>query len=169
MVMTKKQYEELLVKKDKEIEELKKQVDSASVHRIRLPSERQSITHRFKVGDRDHGFGHLIVGKYADGSIGEIFIKMKNDKAMCACGNSDLGRLDMILDSHAFMSGILNQFAISVSLGLQHGVPIEAYIDKFKFVRFPPEGKTGNRAIPFCSSIIDYIFRFIEMKFEKKG
>ncbi|HYJ32615.1 MAG TPA: vitamin B12-dependent ribonucleotide reductase [Candidatus Binatia bacterium] len=110
--------------------------------RHRLPDERRSITHKFSVAGHD---GYLTVGMYEDGKPGEIFIVM-------AKGGSTL-------------SGVMDSFATAVSLGLQHGVPLELYVNKFSHVRFEPHGFTKNPDIPIAKSIIDYLFRWLGIKF----
>jgi ribonucleoside-diphosphate reductase alpha chain len=105
--------------------------------RRRMPQRRKGYTQKAVVG------GHKVyirAGEYADGTLGEIFIDMHKEGA-------------------AFRS-LMNCFAISVSLGLQYGVPLEEYIDAFVFSRFEPSGPViGNERIKLATSIIDYIFR----------
>ncbi|HEV2615956.1 MAG TPA: vitamin B12-dependent ribonucleotide reductase, partial [Candidatus Acidoferrales bacterium] len=110
--------------------------------RRKLPSERNSITHKFSVGGHE---GYLTVGKYDDGTPGEIFIKMAKEGST--------------------LSGIMDGFALSVSIALQYGVPLRALIDKFVNARFEPSGFTGNKEIPYAKSIIDYIGRWLGGKF----
>jgi ribonucleoside-diphosphate reductase alpha chain len=105
--------------------------------RRRLPQRRKGYTQKAIVG------GHKVyirTGEYEDGSMGEIFVDMHKEGA-------------------AFRS-LMNSFAISVSLGLQYGVPLEEYVDAFVFTRFAPSGPVqGNDRIKMATSIIDYIFR----------
>ena len=110
--------------------------------RRKLPSERTSITHKFSVGGHE---GYLTVGKYEDGSPGEIFIKMAKEGST--------------------LSGIMDAFALSVSIALQYGVPLHALIDKFCNSRFEPSGYTGNPQIRYAKSIVDYIGRWLGGKF----
>ncbi len=110
--------------------------------RHRLPNERQSITHKFSVGGHE---GYLTVGKYEDGNPGEIFIKMAKEGST--------------------LSGIMDAFALSVSIALQYGVPLRALVDKFVNSRFEPSGFTGNREIHYAKSIVDYIGRWLGGKF----
>ncbi|HEX7078300.1 MAG TPA: vitamin B12-dependent ribonucleotide reductase [Candidatus Eisenbacteria bacterium] len=110
--------------------------------RRRLPDERKSITHKFSIAGHD---GYLTVGMYEDGSAGEIFI------VMAKAGST--------------LSGVMDSFATAVSLGLQHGVPLELYVNKFAHVRFEPHGFTKNPDIPIAKSIIDYLFRWLGIKF----
>ncbi|MGE5177958.1 MAG: vitamin B12-dependent ribonucleotide reductase [Bacteroidota bacterium] len=117
-------------------------VQPAQPKRHRLPDERKSITHKFSVGGHD---GYLTVGMYEDGTPGEIFI------VMAKAGST--------------LSGVMDSFATAVSLGLQHGVPLELYVTKFAHVRFEPHGFTKNSDIPIAKSIIDYIFRWLGIKF----
>ncbi|MFY9531669.1 MAG: vitamin B12-dependent ribonucleotide reductase [Candidatus Acidiferrales bacterium] len=110
--------------------------------RRKLPSERESITHKFSIGGHE---GYLTVGKYADGTPGEIFIKMAKEGST--------------------LSGIMDAFALSVSIALQYGVPMRALVDKFVNSRFEPAGYTGNPEIRYAKSIVDYIGRWLGSKF----
>ena len=98
---------------------------SSRAHRRKLPSERQSITHKFSIGGHE---GYITVGMYEDGEPGEIFIKMAKEGST--------------------LSGFMDGFALSVSIGLQYGVPLKALVDKFINTRFEPSGYTGHPAIP---------------------
>ncbi len=115
---------------------------AAQPRRHRLPDERKSITHKFSVGGHD---GYLTVGMYEDGTPGEIFI------VMAKAGST--------------LSGVMDSFATAVSLGLQHGVPLQLFVNKFSHVRFEPHGFTKNPDIPIAKSIVDYIFRWLGVKF----
>jgi len=110
--------------------------------RRKLPSERSSITHKFSVGGHE---GYITVGMYKDGQPGEIFIKMAKEGST--------------------LSGIMDAFALSVSISLQYGVPLRALVDKFVNSRFEPSGYTGNPEIRFAKSIVDYIGRWLGGKF----
>jgi ribonucleoside-diphosphate reductase alpha chain len=110
--------------------------------RRKLPSERQSITHKFGLGGHE---GYITVGMYEDGTPGEIFIKMAKEGST--------------------LSGILDGFALSVSIGLQYGVPLKALVDKFINTRFEPSGYTGHPAIPYAKSILDYLGRWLGGRF----
>ena len=105
--------------------------------RRRLPDRRAGYTQKARIG---HHKIYLRTGEYEDGTLGEIFIDMHKEGA-------------------AFRS-MTNCFAIAVSLGLQHGVPLEEFVDAFLFTRFEPNGVVqGNPHIKMTTSIIDYIFR----------
>jgi ribonucleoside-diphosphate reductase alpha chain len=105
--------------------------------RRRLPDRRAGYTQKAKIGNHKV---YLRTGEYQDGSLGEIFIDMHKDGA-------------------AFRS-LMNCFAIAVSIGLQHGVPLDEFVDAFVFTRFEPNGVVqGNPHIKLSTSIIDYIFR----------
>ena len=110
--------------------------------RHKLPSERQSITHKFSVGGHE---GYITVGMYEDGTPGEIFIKMSKEGST--------------------LSGFMDGFALSVSIGLQYGVPLKALVDKFINTRFEPSGYTGHRSIPYAKSVLDYIGRWLGGRF----
>jgi len=110
--------------------------------RRRLPAVRPSKTISFTVGDAD---GYIIAGEYPEDGIGEIFLKVAKQGST--------------------LSGIMDAFAISVSLGLQYGVPLEAYVQKFINMRFEPSGMTGDPDIRFASSLVDYIFRRLALEY----
>ncbi|HEY6441921.1 MAG TPA: vitamin B12-dependent ribonucleotide reductase [Candidatus Acidoferrales bacterium] len=110
--------------------------------REKLPSERRSITHKFSVGGHE---GYITVGMYDDGKPGEIFIKMAKEGST--------------------LSGIMDAFALSVSISLQYGVPLRALVDKFCNSRFEPSGYTGNPKIRYAKSVVDYIGRWLGGKF----
>ncbi len=113
--------------------------------RKKLPDERRSITHKFVVAGNK---GYITVGMFEDGKPGEIFIKMAKEGST--------------------ISGIMDAFATSLSLNLQYGVPLEILIKKFSHMRFEPSGFTKNPEIPIVKSIIDYIFRWLALKFLDK-
>jgi ribonucleoside-diphosphate reductase alpha chain len=112
--------------------------------RHRLPDERASITHKFSIAGHD---GYITVGLYRDGTPGEIFIRMAKEGST--------------------VSGLMDSFATAISVALQHGVPLKLMCDKFAHSRFEPSGFTGNQQIPIAKSIMDYIFRWIELRFIK--
>ena len=110
--------------------------------RWRLPDDRPAITHKFSIAGHE---GYITVGMYDDGAPGEIFLVMAKEGST--------------------ISGLMDAFATSISLALQHGVPLKALIDKFSHMRFEPSGYTKNREIPIAKSIMDYIFRWLASKF----
>ncbi|HJT16610.1 MAG TPA: vitamin B12-dependent ribonucleotide reductase, partial [Thermoanaerobaculia bacterium] len=110
--------------------------------RRKLPDERESITHKFSIGGHE---GYITVGKYEDGSPGEIFITMAKEGST--------------------ISGLMDSFATMTSLALQHGVPLQLLVDKFTHTRFEPSGFTKNPEIPMAKSIMDYIFKWLAIKF----
>ena len=114
----------------------------AGAKRRKLPPERDSITHKFSIGGHE---GYITVGKYKDGEPGEIFIKMAKEGST--------------------LSGIMDAFALSVSISLQYGVPLRALVDKFVNSRFEPSGYTGNPEIRYAKSIVDYLGRWLGGKF----
>ena len=111
-------------------------------YRRRLPDERQAITHKFSVGGHE---GYFTVGLFEDGMPGEIFITMSKEGST--------------------LSGLMDSFATMVSLSLQYGVPMKVLTNKFSHVRFEPSGVTNNKDIRFAKSVIDYIFRWMALKF----
>jgi ribonucleoside-diphosphate reductase alpha chain len=110
--------------------------------RHKLQEERASITHKFKVGDHE---GYITVGLYPDGSPGELFITMAKEGST--------------------VSGLMDSFALAVSIALQHGVPLKLFCEKFAHTRFEPSGWSGNPDIGYAKSIMDYIFRWLQMRF----
>ena len=110
--------------------------------RRRLPDERRALTHHFSIAGQE---GYLTVGVYEDGLPGEIFITMSKQGST--------------------ISGLMDSFATAVSLALQYGVPLEVLCSKFTHVRFEPSGWSGTPKIGYAKSIVDYIFRWLELKF----
>ena len=104
--------------------------------RKRLPMSRPSVTTSFQVGDAE---GYITAGSYPDDGLGEIFLKTSKQGSTLA--------------------GVMDAFAIAVSLGLQYGVPLEAYVSKFINTKFEPSGMTNDPDIRFATSIVDYVFR----------
>jgi ribonucleoside-diphosphate reductase alpha chain len=110
--------------------------------RHRLPGERHSITHKFAIAGHE---GYITVGLYKDGAPGELFIRMAKEGSTVA--------------------GLMDSFALAVSLAMQHGVPLRLLCEKFQHTRFEPAGFTGNPEIPIAKSMMDYIFRWLEIRF----
>lgn len=110
--------------------------------RRRLPDERRSITHKFVIGAHE---GYITIGLYDDGAPGELFITISKEGSV--------------------ISGLMDAFATSVSIGLQYGVPLKVLVNKFAHMRFEPSGYTGNPQIRIAKSIVDYLFRYLAMKF----
>jgi ribonucleoside-diphosphate reductase alpha chain len=110
--------------------------------RHKLQEERASITHKFKVGDHE---GYITVGLYPNGEPGELFVKMAKEGST--------------------VSGLMDSFALAVSLALQYGVPLKTFCEKFAHTRFEPSGWSGNAEIGYAKSIMDYIFRWMQMRF----
>src|SRR5207302_2442279 len=105
--------------------------------RRRLPRKRPSRTTSFRIADCD---GYVNAGEYPEtGELGEIFLKVAKQGSTLA--------------------GVMDAFAIAISIGLQYGVPLKAYVDKFINMRFEPSGITDDPDFRFASSIVDYIFR----------
>ncbi|HTZ30811.1 MAG TPA: vitamin B12-dependent ribonucleotide reductase [Methylomirabilota bacterium] len=110
--------------------------------REKMPFERTSVTHKFSVGGHE---GYLTVGMYPDGRAGEIFIKMSKEGST--------------------LSGVMDGLALTVSLGLQYGVPLKVFVDKLVNTRFEPSGITANPNIRFATSVLDYIARWLGGRF----
>jgi ribonucleoside-diphosphate reductase alpha chain len=129
------------------IAELEKQLDVQTVVvkqpiRERLPKSRRSRTYKFRVADCE---GYFTVSEYDDGRPGELFLKASKQGSTLA--------------------GILDAFSISISLGLQHGVPLRTYVDKYANMRFEPAGMTDDPDLRLSTSIVDYVFRRIAVDY----
>ncbi len=120
-----------------------KALAEAGPRRKRMPRERQSLTHKFSIGGHE---GYITAGMYDDGSVGEIFL-------------TDIGK------EGSTLRGMMNSFATAISIALQYGVPLETLVQKFCYMRFDPEGITGNPEIPFAKSMPDYIMRWLASRF----
>ena len=118
--------------------------DGPPAVRRRLPDERHSLTHHFSVGGQE---GYVTVGLYEDGLPGELFIRMAKEGST--------------------VSGLMDSFATAVSLALQYGVPLRVLCDKFSHTRFEPSGWSGNPKIGYAKSMMDYLFRWLELRFLK--
>ncbi|HMB17903.1 MAG TPA: vitamin B12-dependent ribonucleotide reductase [Gaiellaceae bacterium] len=114
----------------------------AAPRRRRLPEDRTEVGRKFRVGDYE---GYIHVGLFEDGTPGDIFVDIAKEGTTLA--------------------GLMNSFMISVSLGLQYGVPLEVYVSKFSHMRFEPSGLTNDEDIRVAKSIVDYIFRWMGKKF----
>ena len=112
--------------------------------RRKLPDERHALTHKFSVGGHE---GYITVGLYEDGQPGEIFV------VMAKAGST--------------LSGFTDSFATAISFALQYGVPLKFLVQKFINVRFEPNGITPNPAIRFTKSVVDYLFRWLALRFLK--
>ena len=110
--------------------------------REKMPYERASVTHKFSVSGHE---GYITVGMYGDGRPGEIFIKMSKEGST--------------------LSGVMDGLALTISLGLQYGVPLKVFVDKLVNTRFEPSGITANANIRFVSSVLDYIARWLGGRF----
>ncbi|MFH5831076.1 vitamin B12-dependent ribonucleotide reductase [Halalkalibaculum sp. DA384] len=129
--------EETAVAQDEVVKTAEKIIHKYVASRKRLPNRRNGYTQKVKIGGQSV---YLRTGEYENGQIGEIFIDMHREGA-------------------AFRS-LMNCFAIAISLGLQHGVPLEEFVDAFTFTKFEPSGTVqGNPHIKMTTSVIDYIFR----------
>ena len=110
--------------------------------RHRLPGERASITHKFGIGGHE---GYITVGLYPNGAPGEIFIRMAKEGST--------------------ISGLMDSFATAISMALQHGVPLKVLVEKFAHTRFEPSGWTGSEELGYAKSIMDYLFRWMQLRF----
>src|SRR6187402_3383664 len=110
--------------------------------RRRLPDDRTEVGRKFKVGEYE---GYIHVGLFEDGTPGDIFVDIAKEGTTLA--------------------GLMNSFMISVSLGLQYGVPLDVYVSKFSHMRFEPSGLTNDADIRIAKSLVDYIFRWLGKKF----
>ena len=135
--------EETVRQQDKIVETAERIIHKYVAGRKRLPTRRGGYTQKAKIGGQSV---YLRTGEYDNGQLGEIFIDMHKEGA-------------------AFRS-LVNCFAIGISLGLQHGVPLEEYVDAFTFTKFEPSGQVwGNPHIKMTTSVIDYIFRELAVSY----
>lgn len=144
--MSKLTVEEVLEEVNKRVQaspdtQLKRQL-SRIVERKTLPAKRRGYTYKAKVGGQPL---FLRTGEYGDGTLGEIFIDMAKEGAT--------------------MRSLLNSFAIAVSVGLQYGVPLEEFVDKFIFTRFEPSGVVDHPNIRSATSVLDYVFRALAYEY----
>jgi ribonucleoside-diphosphate reductase alpha chain len=110
--------------------------------RHKLQDERASITHKFNIAGHE---GYITVGLYPNGEPGELFITMAKEGST--------------------VSGLMDSFALTASIALQHGVPLKLLCEKFAHTRFEPQGWTSNPDIGYAKSIMDYIFRWLHLRF----
>src|SRR5205823_8701823 len=110
--------------------------------RNKLREERASITHKFNIAGHE---GYITVGLYPNGTPGEIFITQAKEGST--------------------VSGLMDSFALAISIALQHGVPLKLLCEKFEHTRFEPSGWSSNPDIGFAKSIMDYIFRWLHLRF----
>jgi ribonucleoside-diphosphate reductase alpha chain len=113
-----------------------------AANRHRLPDERVGITHHFSIAGHE---GYLTVGLYPNGQPGEIFVRMAKEGSTIA--------------------GLMECFGTVVSVSLQHGVPLKVLCDKLSHTRFEPSGWTGNEELGYAKSIMDYLFRWMALRF----
>jgi ribonucleoside-diphosphate reductase alpha chain len=124
-------------KKDVVVEEA-----TATPVRKRLPKSRPATTTSFAVGGAE---GYMTAGAYADGALGEVFLKLGKQGSTLA--------------------GVMDAFSIAVSIGLQYGVPLETFVEKFTNLRFEPAGMTDDQDIRMAQSMMDYIFRRLALDY----
>ena len=110
--------------------------------RRRLPKARRSMTFKFRVADTE---GYLTAGEFPEGGVGEIFLRVAKQGSTLA--------------------GIMDAFAISISMGLQYGVPLAAYVKQFTNTRFEPSGMTDDSDFRIATSILDYVFRRLALQY----
>lgn len=117
-------------------------VAPAAAVRKRLPKSRPATTTSFSVGGAE---GYMTSGAYADGALGEVFLKLGKQGSTLA--------------------GVMDAFSIAVSIGLQYGVPLETFVEKFTNLRFEPSGMTDDPDIRIAQSMMDYIFRRLALDY----
>ncbi len=117
-------------------------IASTAEKRQVLPATRDSITHKFTIGNHE---GYLTIGLHPDGRVGEIFIKMSKEGST--------------------ISGMCQAFCRAFSLSLQHGLSLQDAVVRFRGMRFEPMGSTSNPDIPECASIVDYVARYLALHF----
>lgn len=118
------------------------EVPTAVPLRRKLPSIRPAVTHKFSIGGHE---GYITVGHYDNGDPGEVFITISKEGST--------------------ISGLMDSLAIAISVALQHGVPLEVLTEKFSHTRFEPSGFTGNKDVPIAKSIIDYLARWLALRY----
>jgi ribonucleoside-diphosphate reductase alpha chain len=111
-------------------------------NRHRLPDERVAITYHFSIGGNE---GYLTVGLYPNGQPGEVFIRMAK--------------------AGSTISGLMECLGAVTSVALQHGVPLRVLCNKLSHTRFEPSGWTGSAELGYAKSVMDYIFRWMELRF----
>ena len=114
----------------------------AAAVRKRLPKSRPAMTTSFSVGGAE---GYMTSGAYADGALGEVFLKLGKQGSTLA--------------------GVMDAFSIAVSIGLQYGVPLETFVEKFTNLRFEPSGMTDDPDVRIAQSMMDYIFRRLALDY----
>jgi len=127
---------------DSALEQITGALPPTAPRREYLPDERRSITHKFRVGDQE---GYITVGLYDDGRPGEIFVKINKEGST--------------------VSGLTDAVAKLASIALQYGLPLAELAPKMRNTRFEPYGPTGNPQVPWASSVIDYIFHWLQVRF----
>ena len=127
--------------KKQKVETLEELVAAQPVRR-RLPKKRRSQTVSFSVAGAE---GYMTSGEYEDGGVGEVFIKMSKQGST--------------------LSGVMDAFSVSISIGLQYGVPLEAFVSKFTNMRFDPAGMTDDADIRIAQSVMDYLFRRLALDY----
>ncbi len=115
---------------------------ASAPYRRHLPDERRSVTHKFRVGEQE---GYVTVGLYEEGLPGEIFVNISKEGST--------------------IRGLMDSVAVLTSVALQYGVPLRNLVEKFRGVHFEPAGMTSNQQIPVATSLVDYIFRWMELRF----
>jgi hypothetical protein len=117
---------------------------------VKMPLERAGLVHHFTIGGRGpEGLsGYFTAGLYPDGRLGEVFLTVHR-----------VG---------GYERGMANTLAVTVSMALQHGVPLNKIVSKLKGMRFEPQGPTEYPAIPWCKSLADYLGQWLELKFAKQ-
>ena len=117
---------------------------AAEPYRRYLPDERPAVTHKFRVGEQE---GYITVGMFEDGTPGEVFIKMAKEGST--------------------VSGLTDAVALLTSIALQYGVSLDKLASKLEQTRFEPYGMTNNPDLPFATSVLDYIFRWLRLYFSE--
>jgi ribonucleoside-diphosphate reductase alpha chain len=145
LVLSKEQKEKVEAKSDSRKSAAEEEEDLNGPPRAvrhKLPAERLSITHKFNIAGHE---GYITVGCYPNGQPGEIFITMAKEGST--------------------VSGLMDSFALAISMALQHGVPLKLLCEKFEHTRFEPSGWSQNPDIGYAKSIMDYIFRWLHLRF----
>jgi ribonucleoside-diphosphate reductase alpha chain len=110
-----------------------------------LPAERFSVTRKVIIAGK---IFYITLGEYADGRLGEVFVSV---------------------DKEGSRLRIYDTWAITFSIGLQYGIPLSAFSDKLMYQRFEPAGITNSKDIPIAMSVIDYLFKWLEIRYDEQG
>lgn len=161
----------LEVEKKAKLEEWKKD-RLIQKRKMELGESSEGVVHNFVINNSALGTGYLLVSLFSDGSIGALELKMKNDvseikESKKSCKDLQLEYIELFVSFHS----VLILFFRCITVGLKHGVPMNAYIKEFIHSRFFPDGFTHSTEIPMTTSIIDYLMKYVAsyIEYDWKG